>query len=138
MSKVKGVSSAVRSLRTFKAALRVEAGDTVRETVEETYSAARANIEALGIGRTPPGKGHKGPRGQLRRQYRKSVTKNGVKGRVGYISAAARKKAFYARFVHDGTAKAPGRPFHDLAVDESEPRFAARARQAMARANRKR
>ena len=41
-------------------------------------------------------------------------------GLVGYISRVARRSAFYARFVHDGTATAEALPFHDLALAEQD------------------
>jgi len=72
--------------------------------------------------------------GKLERFYKKALREGGAVGLVGYITAAARRSAFYARFIHDGTSKMRARPFHDQAVLSAEGKHRARMRRAQKRA----
>lgn len=92
----------------------------IGETVDDVHRAGLENIDAMTNKKS----------GRLRRFYRKKLSPTSLKGLVGYFSAAARRSAFYARFVHDGTSKSKARPYHDDAVLEHEGRHRARMRQA--------
>lgn len=137
MSKIKGVKSVRAALRKSSPALRREMGGVIAGTVEGVATSARANIEAMvGTSEKPyvMVKGVKMRRRLLRRLYKTWTSKGALKGRVGYITPAARRAAYYARFVHDGTAHSASRPFHQNAVDQHKPGFNRGASEALRRA----
>ena len=119
-----GFKRARSNTRKRVAALDDHTRKAIAETVGEVHRAGLENIDAT-VGKKS---------GRLRRFYKKSLRANGAKGLVGYISAKARRAAFYARFVHDGTARTKARPFHDHAVLEFEGKHAGRMRAALKRA----
>lgn len=121
MSQLKGVKKARARVRKLPDALDQKAVSAISDTVTEVHKAGRANIDNMVKRRS----------GVLRRRYMKSVRKQTKTGKVGYISKAARRAAFYARFVHDGTKLAAARPFHDLAVAETEGAYVRRMRRAL-------
>lgn len=96
----------------------------IAKTVVDVHRAGLENIDAMVSKRS----------GRLRRFYKKSLRAKGARGLVGYVSAKARRAAFYARFVHDGTSKQKARPFHDHAVLEFEGKHAGRMRSALVKA----
>lgn len=91
-------------------------------TVREVAAEGRANIRAMTRRRS----------GQLLRFYRSSVSRGAIAvGRVGYLTARAKRSAFYARFINDGTREIAARPFHSLAVEAAERPFIVGQRRAL-------
>lgn len=108
------MASTMTGVREYRAALKRAPNDlrenvlaAVTETVNGVHARGKANIRSMVTRRS----------GELDRNYRKSISKKSLSGRVGYLSAKAREAAFYARFVNDGTIKMSARPFHTNAVE---------------------
>lgn len=106
-SRMTGVRQYRADLKRAPAQLKESVADAIRETVDGVHGRGKANIAAMVISRS----------GALARNYRKSVGRKSLRGRVGYLSAKARDEAFYARFVNDGTINMAARPFHTNAVE---------------------
>lgn len=121
MSRLRGVKRARANARARPDILDQLSVKAITETVDAVHQAGRANIDSM----------VKRRRGLLRRRYGKSVRKSQKLGMVGYVTKAARRAAFYARFVHDGTKTAASRPFHDLAVAEQDGPHNRRMRNAL-------
>lgn len=49
--------------------------------------------------------------GLLRSQLRVQISRDGLGARIGLIGKRANRKAYYGRFIEDGTVKKPARPF---------------------------
>lgn len=123
MSRLKGVAGARARARARPDILDQKIVVAISETVEAVHQAGRSNIDSMVKRRS----------GLLRRRYRKQVRKSQKTGLVGYISKSARRAAFYARFVHDGTRYATARPFHDLAVADQQHPHSRRMKAALRR-----
>ena len=121
MSRLKGVSKARARSRQRPDILDAKTVAAISETVDQVHKAGRENIDRMIKRRS----------GLLRRRYRKQVRSRTKTGLVGYITKSARKAAFYARFVHDGTRYAEARPFHDLAVFQHEGAHRRKMRKAL-------
>lgn len=121
MSRLKGVSGARRRARRRPTVLDQKVVSAISDTVDDVHREGRLNIDAMVQRKT----------GLLRRKYRKYVRKQTKTGQVGYLTPSARRSAFYARFVHDGTKAAGARPFHDLAVLQHEAAHRRRMRRAL-------
>lgn len=121
MSRMTGAKGAVRRAKARPAALDDAAMRQITSTVTAVHSLGRANLDSMTVKRS----------GLLRGWYRKSIRKASISGFVGYVSARARRAAWYARFVHDGTAVAAARPFHADAVEEVGPVHEAGMRSAV-------
>jgi len=121
--RAKGFRRARSNSRRRVAALDANVAKAISDTVDEVHQAGLENIDAM-TGRRS---------GRLKRFYKKSLRAKGARGLVGYVSAKARKSAFYARFVHDGTSRQKARPFHDNAVLEFVGKHAGRMRAALAK-----
>ena len=106
-SRMTGAREFRHALRRAPEALRREVLEAIKETVDGVYARGLANIDSMTNRRT----------GVLRRNYRKSVARKALRGRVGYLSATSQHAAFYARFINDGTVNMPARPFHTQAVE---------------------
>lgn len=134
MAKIKGVRAVRAALKKAPPELRKQVGEVVESAVKSVHTQAKANLSAW-IGTSPRAtvtvSGKQEPRRLLRRLYRMSVSKSALNGRVGYLSKETRAKAYYARFVHDGTAHSASHPFHQNAVDAVKPDFNADARSAL-------
>lgn len=121
MSRIRGVKAArVRALRRPDE-LKRHVAIGIGQTVGEVHGAGRANIDSM----------VKKRRGVLRRRYSKSMKVSALVGAVGYLTRSARRSAFYARFVHDGTKNSVARPFHDLAVTEFAAKHSHRMKVAL-------
>lgn len=127
-SKMTGVRVYRAALKRLPAHLREEVAESIQETVNGVHSRGKANIATMTNEQS----------GDLNRLYRKSNAPKTLRGRVGYLSAASRAKAFYARFVNDGTIKMAARPFHDNAVEAEQELDTARMVKARDDAFRKR
>lgn len=121
MSRMRGARRAAARMRRLPDALEDAALEEIRETVNAVHREGRANIDAMVKSRT----------GKLRRYYSKFTSKAKMKGVVGYRTAKAKNEAFYARFVHDGTASAAAKPFHDSAVEAEYAKHSQRMRRAL-------
>lgn len=110
MSRLKGVSGARRRAQARPAILDRLATAAIAETVDAVHADGIANINAMFKRRS----------GRLRRLYRRKMRAKQKTGQVGYVTPYARRKAFYGRFLHDGTRDLPARPFHDMAVATHE------------------
>ncbi len=121
MSRARGFRGARRRAKARPGLLDKVTVDAIGDTVDAVHGAGRANIAAMVKRRS----------GLLRRRYSKTVRKAKQTGLVGYITRSARRAAFYARFVHDGTRYTSARPFHDLAVAEQAPKHKRRMRRAL-------
>jgi len=127
MSRIRGWKGARGRARARPGVLDEMVLDGLAATVTEVRQDAWENINSMATRRT----------GILRRNYRKSMSKAKMTGRVGYITRAAKRKAFYARFIHDGTRYIQARPFHDIAVARQEGKHRARMARAQHRAVKK-
>lgn len=126
MSSVRGFKAARARARRRPSILEAQARDGLAETVKAVRAKGAENIRAMTTRRT----------GTLVRFYRSSVSRSALEGRVGYLSRRAKAEAFYARFIHDGTRYLLARPFHTIAVEETELLHGQRMREALRRANR--
>lgn len=106
-SRMTGVREMRAALKRAPDNLKDGVRDAIQKTVDGVHARGKANIAAMVTNRT----------GNLFRLYRKSNAPKTLRGRVGYLSAASRDGAFYARFVNDGTVKMEARPFHTNAVE---------------------
>lgn len=124
MSRIKGIRAGRRRVAAMPTVLAVLAREGIAETVNEVRGKGRENIRAMVRRRS----------GKMLRFYNSSVSRGAIiTGRVGYITDRARDQAFYARFIHDGTRHIAARPFHDMAVEETEIGHRQRMRQAQRR-----
>lgn len=114
LSKIIGVAEARQALRNAPKYIRFLAADVIEDVIKSTHLDAKANMNSMGI---------KKKSGNLSRFYRRSINKKKLTGRVGLLSSRARKKAFYARFINDGTEKMTARPFHTAAVEKNDAKF---------------
>lgn len=103
-----GVSTVRAQLQAAPQRIREQVADAVGRSADETRAEALALIDARFERRS----------GALRRLYRVSKRRKSLQADVGYLTRAARRRAFYARFLHDGTETIAAYPFHDLAVDK--------------------
>lgn len=119
MAKIRGVREIRKAIHRAGPALEDEALEEVRKSSQAMYRAARANLDRAS--QFAPlyhgGAGMQNITGIARRNYRWSISKRQLKGRVGLLSSTANKKAFYLRFFNDGTVHQPARPFHDRAFE---------------------
>ena len=121
MPRASGFKTARRKSKRRVSNLDENVADALGETVDGVHRAGLENIDAMVRKKS----------GRLRRGYKKKLSRKTLKGLVGYVSAAARKSAFYARFVHDGTSKTKAYPYHDNAVLEHEGRHHTRMKHAL-------
>lgn len=61
--------------------------------------------------------------GKMRSLYRMRANAKRLTASIGYVTKAAQRKAFYSRFVHDGTRRHAAKPWHDLAMRQGVPRM---------------
>lgn len=108
-----GASEMRRALKRAPAAARENIADAIEETVRGVHARGQANIRAFFDLSVPS---------DLLRNYRQRLNRKSLTGRVGYLTKAAAARAFYQRFLHDGTRYIVGRPFHQLAVTAERER----------------
>jgi len=75
--------------------------------------------------------------GNARRSYRYSVSETKMKGRVGLLSAATERRAFYLGFFFYGTSHQPARNAHDDAFERERDVFILNQGRALERVVRK-
>ena len=122
--RIKGIKKARAKNKARVRALDVGIANAISQTVDEVHKAGLHNIDAMTRKQS----------GRLRKFYQKALRSKGQRGLVGYVTKSARKRAFYARWVHDGTSRQKARPFHDNAVLGVEGKHAGRMKAALARA----
>lgn len=120
MAKVRGAKELRAAIRNAPKDLRAEA---VKEVRASTIKMHRTVYQLLNSAASyaPLWHGQAGMQditGNARRSYRYSVVDNGMKGRVGLLSAAAERNAFYLRFFFHGTVHQPSRNAHDDAFEQ--------------------
>lgn len=129
MSGLRGITKARARARQRPDILDQKVVAAISDTVDEVHQAGRANIDSMVKRRS----------GLLRRNYKKSVQKSRVTGKVGLFGESADKKkgiggkpaVVYGRFIHDGTKFISARPFHQLAVARVDVAHARRMRRAL-------
>lgn len=109
-SRMTGIKEYRAALRRLPADLKEDVAAAIKTTVDGVHARGKANIQSMVKRRT----------GTLEKNYRKSVAKKALRGRVGFLSAKARSEAFYARFINDGTVNMAARPFHTNAVEAEQ------------------
>ena len=117
MTRMKGIRQMRRALKRLPDDLKDQVRKEMQITLDGVHARGRANIAAM-----IPKAGNDVRTGNLKRLYRKSKVGKALKGRVGYLSRASFRKAWYARFVNDGTVKMTARPFHTNAVEAEKER----------------
>ncbi len=118
-SRVQGARELRAKLRRMPDALREEVRAVNAYTAEATHARGLQLMDDFGIGNVT---------GTLRKQYRWKVSRDGLSARVGYLTKAARRRAYYAMFLHNGTRFIVSRPWHQTAVDETRLRWATNLR----------
>lgn len=123
-SGIRGVRARRRAIRALPQALKDEAAATLEDTTAAVHAAGQANYDTMIVSRSGTG----------RRLYRRSVNRKALAGRVGYLSKKSQARAFYIRFLHDGTVHIAAKPFHDMAVESESGNYQDQMRAALARA----
>lgn len=125
MAKVRGAAAVRSTLRRMPKAIREEAIKEVRASTKRMHSqvmamlATSSSYAAFWHGQP----GMQNITGTARRAYRYSVSQTQMKGRVGLLSPAAERSAFYLRFFFYGSVHQPARPVHDDAFEEERDVF---------------
>ncbi len=119
-SRIVGARKWQRAMKQLPDDLRANVADALKETVDAVHARGKANIASMLTRRS----------GELEKNYRRSVSKKSLKGRVGYLSRKAASAAFYARFVDGGTINMAARPFHTNAVEAEREHGERRMREA--------
>lgn len=110
MSRMIGIRKRRAAQRSAPSILAQAVRGHLAEIVRTVEADGKSNMDAMVKRRS----------GALKRYYRSSVSGGALLvGRVGYLTPRARKNAFYARFLNDGTRDMPARPFHDNAVEDN-------------------
>lgn len=125
MAKIRGAAQVRAQLRKLPAALRQEAIKEVRESTKRMHSQVKAmlNTSSSYAAFWHGLEGMQNITGDARRSYRYSVSERQMKGRVGLLSPAAERSAFYLRFFFDGTSHQPARPVHNDAFEDERDVF---------------
>jgi hypothetical protein len=127
MPKITGLTQVRAVLKQMPEQLRAEATKPVRETTERMKRRVMELLDSAAI-YAPFWHGGPGmqdvdtklhPAGTARRSYRRSISRDGLTGRVGQLSPQAARDGFHLRFFFDGTVHQPARPAHSE-VFESE------------------
>lgn len=117
--RVAGARELRAKLRRMPAELREEVREINEIVARQTHARGLQLMDQFGIGENT---------GNLRRFYRWRLYRNGLSARVGYLTKAARRRVYYATFLHNGTRTIAARPFHQTAVDENRLRWATNLR----------
>lgn len=111
------MASRMTGIREFRSALK-DAPDALRDRIYRAIKTSVDGVHARGLGNLASMVQRR--TGTLARNYRRVANRQGLSGRVGYLSDKARTEAFYARFINDGTSRISARPFHTAAVEAEE------------------
>ena len=97
-----------RRLRAAPRRLQNAVAAAIETTIDAVHADGLANIDAMTDAKS----------GRLRDNYRRRLFPKSFRGRVGFLTATARRRVWYAPLVHNGTVNAAARPFHALAVEK--------------------
>ena len=119
MARVRGGAQVRAALKRAPARLREEALEEVIASSKRMHDRAmRVFDTASSYARFYHGRtGMQNISGNARRYYRRTVSRATLVGRVGLLSGAANRNAFYLRYFNDGTSNQPARPVHDDAFE---------------------
>ncbi|MCG8668917.1 MAG: hypothetical protein MI867_05850 [Pseudomonadales bacterium] len=119
MARVRGADDVRKAIRRAGPELQRQALEEVKAHSQKMYQDTMAGLDtAASYGTFYHGKpGMQNITGIFRRNYRWSVSKAKLKGRVGFLSARAARKAFYAKWFFYGSENQPARPVHDDAFE---------------------
>lgn len=125
MAKIRGAKELRAALRRAPADLKDEAMKEVKASTDRMH---RRVMELLATASSYAEFWHGKPgmqniTGAARRNYRKSVSRVRMQGRVGLLSSSAERAAFYLRFFFYGTSHQPARPAHDEAFEDEKDTF---------------
>ena len=125
MVKIRGAKELRAAIKRAGPELRAEATKEVRASTKRMHQMAQAGFNSASA-LAPFWHGKSGMQsitGAARRNYRMSVTKDGMTGRVGLLTGTALKNAFYLKYFLFGTSHQPARNVHDLAFEAEAPDF---------------
>lgn len=119
MARIRGAEDVRKAIRKAGPELQRQALEEVRASSKKMHQDAMAGLDtAASYAALYHGKpGMQNITGTFRRFYRWSVSPTKMKGRVGFLSARAAHKAFYAKWFFYGSANQPARPVHDDAFE---------------------
>jgi hypothetical protein len=125
MARIRGAKELRASLKKMSPALKNEAMKEVEASTKRMHETARMLMGTAAI--YAPlwhgGAGMQDITGAARRNYRRSILRSQMRGRVGLLTPAAERAAFYLRFFIDGTVHQPARNFHDDAFERERDVF---------------
>ena len=108
-----------RAIKRAGPELQRQALEEVKTSSKKMYDTTMAGLNsAATYGSFYHGKpGMQSITGIFRRNYRWSISKARMTGRVGFLSAKAARSAFYAKWFFYGSENQPARPVHDDAFE---------------------
>lgn len=125
MAKVRGAKEVRRAIKRAGPEVQEMALKNVRKSAQQMHRDTMNGLEtAAAYG--PFYHGGLGMRritGIFRRNYRWSISKTRLTGRVGFLSARAARAAFYASMFFYGTQTQPARPVHDDAFEANRESY---------------
>lgn len=121
--RITGANRLRRKLRRFPD----EATDELRQTIWAFASEMQGDARA----RAPK------DTGTLAANIQARFSRDGLEARVGVITKAAKRKAYYAGFVEFGTRNMPARPWLVPALEQNRPKFRPQINSAVDRAVRR-
>jgi hypothetical protein len=135
MAKVRGAKDVRAAIQRAPVALQDEAVEEVTASTKRMYYDAKGRFAtAAAYGSFWHGKaGMQNITGTVRRLYRFSVSKKMMRGRVGILSAASSRKAWYLRFFLYGTSRQPARNVHDDAFEAEKDVYTVNQTRALKR-----
>lgn len=119
MVRIRGAEDVRKAIRKAGPELQRQALEEVRVASKQMYDDTMTRL-ANAAAYAPLYHGKPGMQditGIFRRNYRWSVSPTKMKGRVGFLSAQAARKAFYAKWFFYGSDNQPARPVHDDAFE---------------------
>lgn len=119
MGKVRGAKEVRKAIRKAGPEIERQALEEVRDASRKMYQDTMNGLNtAAAYAPLYHGKpGMQNITGLFRRNYRWSISRAKLKGRVGFLSARAARNAFYAKWFFYGSENQPARPVHDDAFE---------------------
>lgn len=119
MAKVRGAQDVRRAIKRAGPELEKQALQEVRKSSKRMYDDTMSGLNtASEYARFyHGGVGMQQLTGLFRRNYRWSISKRKLTGRVGFLSARAARAAYYAKWFFYGSENQPARPVHDDAFE---------------------
>lgn len=142
MPTIKGLKAVQALLQRLPEELRAEATKPVRQTTEAMHRRVNELLNSAAIyapfWHSGPGMQDVAtalhPAGTARRSYRKSVSRDGLTGRVGQLSPAAARDGFHLRIFFNGSVHQPARPAHSQVFEAERMPFIKDQERALAKA----